>query len=459
MTPKRKNSKLHISIITGSKLYIRFFTDGIRSKKYFKASFYTRTSVCGGLIRGSKGSIRSPNYPLAYRDRMSCDWTIITEDTFHLAMHFEAFDLSPNCDQQSIEIQDLVQKHTLKTVCKKEDLENISFSNQVKIIYRNNINGNNYTGFSLRYKKQCGMDDQFEGSNKFIRASVLEEFCEWNLKAIEPKGRVTFTPLRIECECGRLDRKTCSDTKGVTIYEGSVIRASFCDSHPHQITSNGQSLRIVSKNVAFRGTYSSFDNTCGGILTSVSGSFASPLYPNSYPLNSECEWSIVAESGNFIELNFIRMDIFSSDDCNSDYLEIRQSDKTGKLLGLFCSKELPNTLRVFEKVWVKFKSGDSSTATGFLINYNYAYNNEISGKEKGSILSPNINSIRNRDVPFTWRVMVPLRNYITLDFQEYNMGLEVCMRHKILEEVLKIVCNLEFSNIFSRKLKLYLFNI
>lgn len=379
-------------------------------------------------MRGNRGIVRSPNYPLAYSNKIVCEWNLIIEDTFRMNLHFETLDISNNCTDEYLEVRDSFSNKVIKKVCNKNDtsyFKNNTLSNNVKIVFRSGTNSANHTGFSLRYRKVCGMAVEFEGGNQFIRATAQDEYCEWTLTAKEDHARVTFTPLRVECECGNLDRKKCSDIRGVTIYEGPAVRASFCDSHPHQITSNGQTLRIVSRNVTFRGTYSSFENSCGGILTSVAGSFASPLYPNSYPLNSECEWQIKAEKGNFIELRFIKMDISSSDNCNTDYLEIRQTSNNGKVLGLFCAKGLPQSMKIYESVWVKFRSGDSMTGSGFLINYRYAFENEITEKEKGSIFSPNVDSIKSKYETFTWRIMVPLGNRIMMYFKEYNKGLEV----------------------------------
>lgn len=347
-----------------------------------------------------------------------------------MSLHFDSFNLSNNCTNEHVEIQDTVSEKIIKKVCNEEDtnfFKNTTLSNKVKIVFRSGVNSGNHSGFSVRYHKVCGETAEIGGGIQFIRASAQDELCEWTLTAREENTRITFTPMRIECDCGSFDRKKCSDAKGITIFEGSAKRASFCDSHPHQITSNGQTLRIVSKNVAFSGTYTTFANSCGGILSSVAGSFASPLYPNSYPLNSECQWLIKAPSGNFIELSFIKMDIVSSENCNTDYLEIRQTTQNGKILALLCSKDLPETMKIYETVWVKFKSGDSMTASGFLVNYRNAFENEITEEVRGSILPPNVDSIRSKDVSFSWRIMVPQGNVIMMYFREYNKGLEVSL--------------------------------
>lgn len=63
---------------------------------------------------------------------------------------------------------------------------------------------------------------------------------------------------------------------------------------------NFYSLRkmlFMSSSCYLRATYSILTSTCGGDITSASGELASPLYPDPYPLNSECVWTIVAGPG------------------------------------------------------------------------------------------------------------------------------------------------------------------
>jgi len=43
---------------------------------------------------------------------------------------------------------------------------------------------------------------------------------------------------------------------------------------------------------------------CGGNFTAEHGSFTSPGYPNEYPLNTECVWTVYAPPGNKIMIAF-----------------------------------------------------------------------------------------------------------------------------------------------------------
>lgn len=71
------------------------------------------------------------------------------------------------------------------------------------------------------------------------------------------------------------------------------------------------------------------------MFKSKRGLLASPSYPNSYPLNTECVWRLQASPGNQIKLTIYEMDIAESDNCNENFLEVRELSHNGKLLGKF----------------------------------------------------------------------------------------------------------------------------
>lgn len=57
------------------------------------------------------------------------------------------------------------------------------------------------------------------------------------------------------------------------------------------------------------------------------------MVSSSYPNNIECEWTITASPGNLMGITIEMLDIEQSDQCNDDYLEIRERSSFGKLLG------------------------------------------------------------------------------------------------------------------------------
>lgn len=63
------------------------------------------------------------------------------------------------------------------------------------------------------------------------------------------------------------------------------------------------------------------------------GKIASPKFPYTYPLNIECEWLIKASPGNQLLIEFNQLDVDSSEHCNEDYVELRNTNERGQIIG------------------------------------------------------------------------------------------------------------------------------
>lgn len=110
---------------------------------------------------------------------------------------------------------------------------------------------------------------------------------------------------------------------------------------------------------------------CGGLFRGKNGIIASPHYPKSYPINIECIWNIVATEGNHMLLSITMLDIDKSENCNEDYLEIRNNNQSGELFGVFCGTEIPSQLPPAQKLWIKFRSDNDRVGMGFKADYTY----------------------------------------------------------------------------------------
>ena len=95
--------------------------------------------------------------------------------------------------------------------------------------------------------------------------------------------------------------------------------------------------------------------TCGGSFTTAQGHMSSPSYPNYYPANEDCIYTISQPADTVILLNFISMDIESHSTCYYDYLEIRDGptdDST--VLDKLCGSEIPAAIQSSENhLWMK----------------------------------------------------------------------------------------------------------
>ena len=61
---------------------------------------------------------------------------------------------------------------------------------------------------------------------------------------------------------------------------------------------------------------------CGGELSGLGGEIVSPGYPNNYPNNSICVWTINGRGGDRIRLTFTDFALEDSPDCQLDSLEV-----------------------------------------------------------------------------------------------------------------------------------------
>lgn len=61
---------------------------------------------------------------------------------------------------------------------------------------------------------------------------------------------------------------------------------------------------------------------CGGYLRTPTGTFTSPNYPNPYPHRRTCEWTIVADTGSYIQLTIETFDLEYHRNCVFDGLEV-----------------------------------------------------------------------------------------------------------------------------------------
>lgn len=49
-------------------------------------------------------------------------------------------------------------------------------------------------------------------------------------------------------------------------------------------------------------------------------------FPNTYPINSQCSWTIQSSSGNSVNYTFTAFDLESSSTCSFDYLKVPVSN-------------------------------------------------------------------------------------------------------------------------------------
>lgn len=220
--------------------------------------------------------------------------------------------------------------------------------------------------------------------------------CTWYLRATDPTKRITFNLLHFS----GFDSTTNVDIKddeprcfrSLEVFDGDDLESArilkFCGERENvkTVQSSGQFLTVAIlhsffisfETIRFKAMYSIFDTACGGDIHSIHGSIASPNYPNSYPLNTECVWNIIASPGNRITLSINEIAIPKTDDfCNQDYLEIREMSESGSIIGIYCGNNPETNLTSSSGLYIKFRSGNVVVGKGFKLEYAYGSLNDL----------------------------------------------------------------------------------
>ena len=129
------------------------------------------------------------------------------------------------------------------------------------------------------------------------------------------------------------------------MYDGNYYIPRFTSNHFE--SGMGFEIRYNSTDMAPLMTFRIGE--CGGNFTTLNGLLTSPSYPNNYPNNAECIYTISTPEGTNINLTKIELDIYeyydffsfyADDSCDTDYLEIRDGiNEEAPLLGKLCGSE------------------------------------------------------------------------------------------------------------------------
>ncbi|XP_017783006.1 PREDICTED: cubilin-like [Nicrophorus vespilloides] len=422
---------------TGNSMFVRFQSDSSYNGKGFSAEYSTIASKCGGKLTASHGNLHSPNYPLNYDKNDSCTWLIEIEENHVIELEFKDFDLVNLCDRNYLKIYDgpTPAYPLLAKLCANKK-PNGTLTSRTNHLYIEMITNPYLTskGFLASYKTACGAEIttqgggliQFAKNNQFFMDLTEYEHCNWTIRATNPSDHIYITIVHMESD-------QCYLYDGLSIYDGennnSTLIGHYCGNQiPPRIKSSGSTLHLEIDNMdqAFTARYSVLDTHCGGTLESQTGLFGSPNYPDNYPVDIQCEWILKTSPGNRIMVAFTEFALAPSDNCNEDYVEIREIDGKGKLLGLFCGNNIPTNITASENIWIYFKSdkplsGEAqTTAKGFLAQYTLVHGNTLEGPN-GTVTSPMYPRLYFQNGEFSWKITVKPGYQIALTFTDFNL--------------------------------------
>ncbi|CAK1552576.1 unnamed protein product [Leptosia nina] len=395
---------------------------------YVSAHFDSFTSGCGGHMVARSGILHSENYPRNYNDNSDCFWYISVPNNHRIELNILDLDLYSNDDGDdscgdSIKIYEATyiwNSNYTNRICPGSNTSQIITNGPNMVVEFTTDSYGTAKGFKANYTATCGavIEATYDGTitnDKYVTQAFKN--CTWVILAPDLSQRIKLTieHISIPRNVDVVSNKNCPGSF-LIIFDGndiySPILGEYCGHKvPPMIISYGSALTIMHGTYAdvpngyFTAHYSTLSNACGGTLTSEEGLIASPNYPLSYPLGIDCEWTLQSSVGNGMYVTFETFDLAFSDRCNEDYLEIREKDGAGKLLGLYCGNDIPLNNTSGSMLYIKFHSDDHEARSGFLAHFGILHENVISGKNFGDISSPLYPHPYERVGTFTWRII------------------------------------------------------
>ncbi|XP_076174105.1 cubilin isoform X2 [Ptiloglossa arizonensis] len=420
----------------GNKMFLKFISDITYAAHGFNLSYRSVPLTCGGKFTADTGIIHSTNYPQNYPHRQNCEWLLQVDKNYVINITFLDFDIehTENCTDDYVQIYDGPTKDSplMATLC-RNDLPPpyVSTANEMLVVMKTDsiISAK---GFKAQYTRACGariiVKDQgyLTPATSYTADGMQKDMnCTWTLIAEDPEDHITVTFTHVEVNVDAIEDDGCT-IAFIEIHEGESLdgpsRGKWCDNViPLPLTSNGNALTVhLYASYDFFGhfaiMYSVLNSACGGTYTSYQGIIASPNYPNTYPLNSECIWILNNSPGNKLTLSFNEFELQKSDNCDLDYLEIREDSGIGKLISVSCGTDIEPVVSS-SKLWIKFKSNGEGVAKGFTGSYKFEGGNELSGPS-GRITSPLYpHPYKGRDRT-TWRITIDFEWVIRLEIMD-----------------------------------------
>uniref|UniRef100_A0A182ML92 Metalloendopeptidase n=1 Tax=Anopheles culicifacies TaxID=139723 RepID=A0A182ML92_9DIPT len=409
-------------------------------------------NACGGQLDTPNGTILSPSFPKHYPIMKECVWEIVALPQHKITLNFTYFDLEGNTFYQASECEydyvAVLSKSPDGTLHKHGSFcgDNVpapitSEWNILRVVFKSDKTVQK-TGFAAVYftdidecavnnggcQQECkntvgsyvcscrngytlhdnGHDCKESGCKHEIftpHGQILspnypdyyppKKDCIWHFTTTPGhRIRLVFNVFDIE------PHQECAYDH-IVIYDGnspdSHTLGRFCGAKiPHPISSSSNQMYMVfntDTSVQRKGFFASHSTACGGRLkaTEVKNHFYSHIKFGSgmYDNGADCEWTIVADSGQNVQLKFLSFELEEEKMCSYDYVEVYGGldDESGPLHGKYCGNaNPPEIISMHEALMVRFRSDDTVGFKGFSAAYVAIKSNDdvLTTDEEGS---------------------------------------------------------------------------
>ncbi|XP_016048779.1 procollagen C-endopeptidase enhancer 1 isoform X2 [Erinaceus europaeus] len=179
---------------------------------------------------------------------------------------------------------------------------------------------------------------------------------------------------------------------------------------------------------------------CGGEVSGESGYVASEGFPNLYPPNKECIWTITVPEGQTVSLSFRVFDLELHPSCRYDALEVfAGSGTSGQRLGRFCGTFRPApVVAPGHQVTLRMTADEGTGGRGFLLWYSgratSGTEHQFCGgrleKAQGTLTTPNWpESDYPAGISCSWHIIAPQDQVISLTFGKFDLEPDTYCRY------------------------------
>ncbi|KAI8777940.1 cubilin, partial [Biomphalaria glabrata] len=413
---------------SGNQLFITYDTESENLLSFIANFSSVEGRGCGGYLNGDQGFFQSPGFPESYIHNENCTWYITVSPGHVVRLTFQAFNLEyhSNCLFDYVDVYDSdtpLDNRKLNRFCGQTIPPAQTSTSNVMVVQLRSDHSIVGRGFQASY---IARNDSFEcggtlvapsGSIKspnYPSSSPAGVSCEWVIN-VSPGMQIVLNVSDFDVQDYR-----CLEIRNGG-YQTSPLLMLLCQPPSGLITSHTNQLYIkyrtgyYSRGNGFYLQYYALASGCGGEFTAFRGIFQSPNYPDPYPPNSDCQWTIRVAQGSKIILSF---DSHFEVHCYGNYIEVPEGRrKTKHLCGYYPPAPVTFTNNL---VVIKFRSSPYARGIGFRASYVADCNNRLNGTF-GAIESPNFPNPYPHEIDCLWTIDVPLGNKINSHFGLFKL--------------------------------------